>query len=196
MNTESTQQLKTQLRAQTRQQRQHLSDTDADHFDKQLAAQFSQHDSLKTLKNIALYLSQDNEIGTEHLCQLLFKINRNLYLPKLFTNGHKQLNFCQYLQTSKMVNNRYGIAEPEKNNFIDVADLDLILMPLTAFDAAGNRLGMGGGYYDRTLGANNHSNTLIVGLAYDFQEVKSCPVEPFDQQIQMVLTPTQLIDFR
>ena len=94
-----------------------------------------------------------------------------------------------------MADNRFGIPEPVTDETIAVKDLELILLPLTAFDLQGNRLGMGGGFYDRTLAALADKKPLLVGLAYDFQEVADCPVEDFDQPLQMILSPTRAINF-
>ena len=93
-----------------------------------------------------------------------------------------------------MIDNRYGIAEPDNDEIIEAVALDAIFLPLTAFDQHGHRLGMGGGYYDRTLSEFDHDRLNLIGLAYDFQELPNCPVEAFDQSLQMILTPTRFIE--
>jgi len=197
MNSQSTTALKTQIRQQIRSQRQSLSATEIAQADKDLCAQFKRHNQLFNTDKVAIYLQHDNEVGTSHLINLLFKKESTVYLPRLYTDGRHQLNFCRYHhQHSEMKNNHYGIAEPTSNEITTIDDLSLIFLPLTAFDGHGNRLGMGGGYYDRSLANASTSNVLIVGLAYDFQQVEQCPVEDFDQPLQMIITPTRVIDFR
>ena len=108
-----------------------------------------------------------------------------------FTPGH--LLFLRYTATSPMTRNRYGIAEPELDmqQVVPHSTLDLICTPLVAFDATGNRLGMGGGYYDRTL-ACWHEHRLgpkPLGLAHDCQQVDAVPQEEWDVPLPQIITP-------
>ncbi|RLA02733.1 MAG: 5-formyltetrahydrofolate cyclo-ligase [Gammaproteobacteria bacterium] len=187
-------QLKQQLREQTRNQRQQLSVAELEVADRQLAAQ-CQSLNLQQHQKIAVYLQHDNEIGTRHIIEWLFAEGCELYLPRLFADGSNQLQFCHYHSDSEMKNNRFGIAEPLSDKVIAANKLDLIFLPLTAFDLLGNRIGMGGGFYDRTLENIANNKTVLAGLAYDFQQLPECPVEPFDQSLNMILTPTRVIDF-
>lgn len=95
-----------------------------------------------------------------------------------------------------MRHNKYGIPEPlcEVNNVIPIDQLDLVFVPLVGFDAKGNRLGMGGGYYDRTLqNVSQTDSAKIVGLAHDCQEVAELPIESWDIPLQLIITPTRII---
>jgi 5-formyltetrahydrofolate cyclo-ligase len=93
--------------------------------------------------------------------------------------------------------NRYGIEEPKAigsptpaNNF------DVILLPLVAFDRAGNRIGMGRGYYDRALQALSHQHSTrpyLIGVAHHFQEVKSCQAAAWDVSLDAILTDQEFI---
>ena len=187
--------LKDNIRKKARQSRQALSDEQLCQADVQLVRQYEKHLAYKNNHKIAIYLQQDGELGTTELIKYLIEHECEIYLPKLFSDGSHQLNFCRYYQDSEMDYNRYNIAEPKVNDFIAIDELDMVFLPLTAFDSRGNRLGMGGGYYDRTLSKFCDKKLSLVGLAYDFQEVESCPVETFDQSLTMVLTPTRLIEF-
>lgn len=94
-----------------------------------------------------------------------------------------------------MTRNRYGIAEPELDvqQVLPHSMLDLICTPLVAFDAEGNRLGMGGGYYDRTL-ACWHEHGLgprPLGLAHDCQQVESVPQAQWDVPLPQIITPAR-----
>jgi len=188
--------LKKELRNRIRLKRQQLSTEQMNLTDHQIYEQFRKHSEFQHCHKIATYLSQDNETGTEHLIEYLFENNIDVYLPKLYTDNSHRLHFSHYFKECEMVLNQYQILEPLDDDFIQITDLDLILLPLTAFDLKGHRLGMGGGYYDRTLAQSKSERPLIVGLAYDFQEVEICPVEETDQAIDMILTPSRLIDFR
>lgn len=195
MTPETVARLKKQLRKQIRLQRQSLSPAEKAQADTALAQQYQQHLAHKGFRKIAIYLHQDGEVGTSNLIQQLFDQGCQLYLPKLYSEQSSPLQFCSYQRDSKMENNCYGIPEPVDGELISINDLDLILLPLTAFDRRGHRLGMGGGYYDRALSRLSNRNTRIVGLAYDFQQQDECPVESFDQPLQMLLTPTGLLNF-
>ncbi|CCQ09874.1 5-formyltetrahydrofolate cyclo-ligase [Pseudoalteromonas luteoviolacea B = ATCC 29581] len=92
--------------------------------------------------------------------------------------------------------NAYGILEPVLNcsEVCPIAQLDLLLMPLVAFDKQGNRMGMGGGYYDRTLASyykQNWETPRLIGLAHDCQQVDELPTEVWDVPLQAILTPTR-----
>ena len=147
-------------------------------------------------KKIAIYLQHDNEAGTAELIQHLFSEDAELYLPKIANSGQgNTMQFIRYRSDTQMIDNRYGIAEPDSDETIDVQSLDMIFLPLTAFDKKGHRLGMGGGYYDRLLSSldQNNAQPRLVGLAHDFQQIERCPVESFDQRVHFVLTPSGLI---
>ncbi len=118
-----------------------------------LAQQFLSIAQLKNAKRIALYISADGEIDTTPLINELWKQGKETYLPVLhpFSSGH--LLFLHYTPNSKLTYNKYGIVEPVLNQTLvcPVNQLDIICTPLVGFDSQGQRLGMGGGYYDRTL---------------------------------------------
>jgi 5-formyltetrahydrofolate cyclo-ligase len=88
----------------------------------------------------------------------------------------------------------FGARVPDTDDFFDP---EIVIVPLVAFDARGNRLGYGGGYYDRTLQAlRARRPTLAIGFAYDAQEAEGLPYEPTDQRLDMVVTQSRVRDFR
>jgi 5-formyltetrahydrofolate cyclo-ligase len=184
------------LRQKVRRQRQALSPAELTQSADLLLKQYIQHLDHRDHKHIALYIEHDNEIGTKPLLRHLQQQNCKIYLPKISKSTDNNMQFCLFNQQSSLTNNRYGIPEPDIDQVMNVNNLDLILMPLTAFDHRGNRIGMGGGYYDRALSKLTNHQTKVVGLAYDFQEIDHCPIESFDQPIKMIITPTRMIDFR
>ena len=195
MNFQTTSTKKKLIRQQIRLLRQTLSAEALIVAERHLAEQYKQQFVNNKYHHLAIYLPQDNELGTRHLIYYLFQSGCSVYLPKLYRDGSNQLQFAHYHQQSKMADNRFGIAEPITDDVIATEELDVIFLPLTAFDLQGNRLGMGGGFYDRTLAPLSNKKPLLVGLAYDFQQVEKCPVEAFDQPLDRVLTPTRVIEF-
>jgi 5-formyltetrahydrofolate cyclo-ligase len=196
-NGQSTTQLKAKLRTQLRTLRGELTAQDINQAGEGLAKQYLKHLAGKPYQKVAIYLQHDNEVGTAQLIKQLIAQDTELYIPKIDSdrNNHS-MEFCRYYPDQQLITNHFGIAEPIKNDFIDVNALDIIFMPLTAFDIDGNRLGMGGGYYDRALAKLTNQATVLAGLAYDFQRIPLCPKEAFDQSLKIVLTPTTLIDFQ
>ena len=142
-------------------------------------------------RHVAVYLSMAEEFDTAPLITLLRRNGCALYVPKLAGPG--RLRFARLAAGTALRRNRYGIAEPVAA--VRPARLDLILLPLVAFDAQGRRLGMGGGYYDRLL-ARPRRRPLRVGLAFASQEVAAVPAEARDVRLDAVITERGLRRFR
>lgn len=184
----STATLRQQLRQQMRETRQKLTV-----LQQQQAAQHITEQALKLIeqqqaKNIAIYLAFDGEISTQSLIKQLWQQDKNVYLPVLhpFVRGH--LLFLRYLPDTPMKANKFGIFEPHLNvqNVIPLEQLDVIFTPLVAFDKQGNRLGMGGGFYDRTLQHWQQQRFIPVGLAHQCQQVDALPVESWDMPLEQI----------
>lgn len=142
---------------------------------------------------IALYLSNDGELDTTLLIKELWSLNYCIYLPILHPFNGKTLLFQRYEKNSPMKANRYGIFEPKLNctQICPLPELDYLLMPLVAFDKQGNRLGMGGGFYDRTLARLHNENwqkPQLIGLAHECQKVDTLPIEPWDVPLKTIIT--------
>ena len=195
MTSDSISRLKQQIRGQIRLRRQMLSAEQLLQSAMQLTEQYRVFADQRIIHKAAIYIQQDNELGTHQLIEELIEDGCQLYLPKLFEDGSNQLSFVRFDPDCEMVNNRFGIPEPVTTETIAIDALDVIFMPLAAFDQQGNRLGMGGGYYDRSLAGLSNNKTRLIGLAYDFQQIPSCPVEAFDQPLEMAITPTRVLHF-
>lgn len=187
-----------QLRTEIRRRRMALSASEQQQAASALVKQVLQHHSLMAKQHFALYLSNDGEINTTPLITALLAKGKNLYLPILHPVVPGYLLFQHYDNSTLMRPNRFGIAEPAINcsQIIPVAELDVIFTPLVAFDEQGNRLGMGGGFYDRTLSQlpDGHS-TALIGLAHQCQRVPQLPVAAWDQPLNSIITPTKCYHF-
>jgi 5-formyltetrahydrofolate cyclo-ligase len=114
---------------------------------------------------------------------------KSLYLPVI--RDDLSLQFALWVEDQDLVTNRFGIPEPgEGSPRIGAADLDIVFMPLVGWDPVGHRLGMGGGFYDRTLAGVQ--GPVRVGLAYDCQRSERIPPEPWDISMAFVVTETAL----
>lgn len=145
---------------------------------------------------IALYLANDGELNPSMLIEHLWASRKHVYLPVLhpFSKGH--LVFAHYLPDTLMRANKFGILEPSltSQNICPLEQLDVICAPLVAFDKNGNRIGMGGGFYDRTLVPINRDNLPVdvLGLAHDCQQAEQIPMESWDIPLSHIVTPSKV----
>ncbi|WP_299005335.1 5-formyltetrahydrofolate cyclo-ligase [uncultured Shewanella sp.] len=149
-----------------------------------------------TAKHVALYLSQDGELDTKPLIEALWQKGIQIYLPRLhpFCSGH--LLFLHFHENTPLLPNRFGILEPALHvtNVMPIENLDVMVTPLVAFDVNGQRVGMGGGYYDRTLAHWRERNKPVpIGYAHDCQQVSHIEAQPWDMPLPYIVTPTKVI---
>ena len=138
----------------------------------------------------AAYLPHGGEVDLRPLLERAWRDGRESYLPVV---GRGRLRFLPYAPGTPLRRNRYGIAEPDlpARWQVRAQALDLILVPLVAYDPQGNRLGMGGGYYDRTfafLHRRRWRRPLLVGAAFAFQRVPALHANPWDVPLDGVAT--------
>ena len=157
--------------------------------DRLLALPFFQQDSLPASGFIAGYWAMDGEIGL-HAFQLRLPAPLAYCLPVLHDDG--SLRFAPWQPGDALVTNRYGIPEPdvESRDALAAEDMALIVLPLVGFDADGHRLGMGGGWYDRSL-AFRHARAAppwLAGAAFETQRLDAVPAEAWDVRLDAVCT--------
>ena len=185
-------QKKRQLRSQMRRARQQLSKRKQQRAALRLKHQLSQNPAFKYAKRIALYLANDGEVGTQLAIEQAWLEGKEVYLPVLDPIRKGHLWFLNYSPTSKMIKNRFGIAEPDPkfNKRIHAKFLNTVGLPLVAFDRQGNRLGMGGGFYDRTFEfcrTEGGVKPKLFGLAHTCQEAHDLPTESWDIQLSHII---------
>ena len=147
-------------------------------------------------QNIACYWPTKYEINTVSLIKFLLDNNKSCYLP-IINNKNSTLNFIKYDNSTKLIKNKFGILEPTftLEYAISIEYLDIIFMPLVAFDKLGNRIGSGAGFYDRSLANKHKYSCKLIGLAYSIQQVESCEPDPWDINLDHVITESQWFDF-
>ncbi|WP_431686847.1 5-formyltetrahydrofolate cyclo-ligase [Hahella sp. NBU794] len=147
-----------------------------------------------------LYLANDGEINPLPTIQRLWRRKKACYLPVLHPLYHNRLWFVRYQPGARLKPNKYGIPEPVLRGAKRVPpwSLDVVCFPLVAFDKQGNRLGMGGGYYDRTFADRRViiKRPKLIGFAHHFQQLPELPHEPWDIPLSAVATDQQLHRFR
>lgn len=178
------------LRKKLRAKRNALSSLQQKQAANDLSTHILQAGILNGATSIALYLANDGEIATEGIISTCWQSNIRTTLPVLHPFCAGRLLFLQYHQTTTMVCNKYGIPEPTLavTAVVPKTQLDIIFVPLTGYDARGNRIGMGGGYYDRTLASLNRTQTKIIGLAHHCQQVDLIPTDNWDIPLDMIVS--------
>ena len=186
----STQQtLRNQLRQQIRKTRATLTALQQQQAEDSITQQALAFIEERNAQHIALYVSFDGEISTDKLIKNLWAQDKHVYLPVLHPFNPNHLLFLRYLPDTPMLKNKFGIWEPKLNvqNVLPLDELDILFTPLVAFDKQGNRLGMGGGFYDRTLQNWQNSSFIPVGLAHQCQQVEQLPTEAWDVPLHRIL---------
>jgi 5-formyltetrahydrofolate cyclo-ligase len=185
------------LRKTIRDQRKQLSPEKQQQASQQLSNHFSQETIFLESLHIAFYIAHEGEIDPKFLLESALQKNKICYLPGLDPT-QKNLFFIQYKTGDKLILNRYKIPEPEfvSTNIIQADQLDLVLLPLVAFDKKGNRLGMGAGFYDRTfhflLEKKQDHKPKLIGLAYEFQSVENLEPDEWDIPLDGIATEKKI----
>lgn len=177
------------IRRQARLARQQLT-----HHQQQQAAwglrdQFCTGLAYLQAQHIGVYLSFDSEINTAPLIERLWQDNKTVYLPVLPTYG-RHLRFQQFTPSTELRKNKFGIWEPIATVRKKAFALDIVGLPLVAFDQQGNRMGMGGGYYDATFALNARCGLgpRLIGFAHEVQRVAALPVQAWDVPLDQIIT--------
>jgi len=185
-----------QLRQQKRTLRRSLSIAEQQNHSRLLCQNVTASRSYMSSQRIACYLANDGEINPQQLIEHAWSMNKQVFLPILSPFRHS-LYFAPYQTGSKLKLNQFKIPEPEchPSRWISARQLDLLLLPLVAFDPAGNRVGMGGGFYDRTLAYLQHREhwrkPILAGLAHEIQKVDHLDRQNWDVPLDYVITEKQ-----
>lgn len=153
-------------------------------------------------KNIACYLASDGEVSLAVTIDEIWRRKINVCLPVLSTINRSSMYFTSFQSDTILTKNQFNIYEPVSHigQQIKPLALDIVLVPLVAFSPQGDRLGMGGGYYDRyfsfLLRSLSGRKPKLVGVAYDFQEVEFLENDKWDVPLDAVVTESQLIEMK
>ncbi len=173
--------LRQQFRKQRRLYPHHLQQQAAQH-----ACRFLLRDlAFIRSRHIAIYWPQQGELDPRPIAQHAWRLGKKIYLPVLSPLNLNQLSFARFTTHSKLTLNRFGIVEPHAT-CVSASQMDLIICPLVAFNAQGYRLGMGGGFYDRTLAKTFGARTY--GFAYSWQYSDAFAVEKWDIPLHGMIT--------
>lgn len=187
------------LRRNLRKQRRQVSIFQQRQAEQRVLNRLIELPEFQQATKIGVYLHAFGEIHTRKMIEYCFKQHKAVYLPMICNMNQKlvwvAISSSQY-RNRRFSHHRLGMQEPMASRGAAVTALDLLLMPLLACDHCGTRIGMGGGFYDRTLAQAPHPPYRL-GLAHDFQLVsEQLPREQWDQPLDALLTPRKLYRFR
>ena len=193
-----------QLRQDIRAKRNDLSEQQQQQAADTLFTRLIKHPKILQARSISLTLAYDGELDLSSFIDWCWQQKKSIYVPVVDPSIKGKLLFLAYRKNTKMIKNRYGITEPElvKAPLNDGADylntydsdkLDVLLTPLVAFDQNGNRMGMGGGYYDRLLSPwfTHKTGPYPIGFAHDCQYIDTLPIQDWDIPLPEIITPQQ-----
>lgn len=187
---------KASLRREMRRRRRAVSRSESRQAGIRLASSLHSHPAFCRSPRVAVYLRNDGEIDTSHLIQRLRQRGVEVFLPVLHPLKKGHLAFIRYDSNTPMRRNCYGIAEPDfrYGQKVPARFLSTICLPLVAFDESGNRIGMGGGYYDRTLAFCRRPGVRprLIGCAYEFQKLPALPADGWDIPLSAIATNARL----
>jgi len=151
-----------------------------------LYQQIQTHRAFLASRSVACYWAVQGELDCHWVIKALWRAGKRCYLPVIdFSASPKAMVFKEYRPGDSLAKNRYGISEPISGQVCAIEQLDCILVPLTAFDDNGHRIGMGGGFYDRAL--EYAQLPTLLGVAYEFQRVSRIAPQPWDVILDDVL---------
>ncbi len=165
-----------------------------------LARQLATLPAFQRARRVAGYWPADGEINPLPALLRAIAAGKACYLPILSPQRPGRLQFARWWPGAPLRYNRFGIPEPGvlKRDWLDPRMLDLVILPLVAFDGSGNRLGMGGGFYDRSFAfLLNHAwrRPRLVGAAFDLQRLASLPRRPWDIPLDAVVSEQRVRAF-
>lgn len=142
----------------------------------------------KNAREVLLYWPVRNEVDTRSLMVELWQRGATVLLPRCRRNHPGVMDIACVNGEHDLRPGMYSIMEPHQDRCPALEDFqpDLALIPGVGFDAAGYRLGFGGGYYDRLLAQPGMGDTLCIGLCHEFQRVKKLPVETWDKPVNLI----------
>jgi 5-formyltetrahydrofolate cyclo-ligase len=164
---------------------------------RQLAQQVNAARLLRPGSRVGLYLATTEEIDTAPLLHLARARGCRIALPRIVSLRHDRMRFHDW--AGEVRRGAFGIREPRGGSVRAARELDVVFLPLVGFDMHGNRIGMGRGFYDRhfahRLRTGRYRRPLLVGLAYDAQQVASLPRAAHDVPLDAIVTQSSVRRF-
>ena len=183
---------KKSLRKKMTSQRAKMNPDEREKLSHTIVQNLLNHEVYKNSSTIMAYASMPEEIQLHELFKDTFEKNKRLAIPFIVGRGTMRPVLLPSMEALEVGD--FGILTVKQSlrKFVDIKEIDCLIVPGSAFDVQGQRLGLGGGYYDRFMKAA--VNAKKIALAYDFQIVEDLPVEPHDSKVDIVITESKIIN--
>lgn len=183
-------QIKENIRQTCIKMRKSLSPFEQSQASKKVCTHITSMDTFQKARKIALYVAINGEIDLSYLINTEQSNKKTFFFP--ITRRDHTLIFLPVTSKTSFVKNKMGILEPDLPSSLAVNsyELDIIFIPVVAFDECGSRIGMGGGYYDRTLA--NNTESFLIGVAYEAQKQPFINSESWDISLNAVVTQNKI----
>ena len=141
-------------------------------------------------QTVGCYLAADDEVSVWSLISSAMRRKKRVFVPTIAK--HRRMAFVEFASNTQLHRNRFGLQEPVEGREARATNLDLVIAPIAAFDNQGNRIGMGGGYYDRTFSFLRSRSTQfrprLIGAAFSCQQTAAITPNPWDVTLLEVFT--------
>lgn len=175
--------IKSSIRKSILKRRLALSEANVTSISSTIQARLIESDYFIRAKSVAVYSPINNEVETDKIIAACFEMNKKIFLPKLCSTD---LNFLALKPDSQFQKNKFGIPEICNSEAEIAGHIDLMICPGIAFDSKKNRVGYGGGYYDRYLTSASYNHLGMLG--FSMQKTESISVDSFDIPMEFILT--------
>ncbi len=153
-------------------------------------------EAYRKAETIMFFVPFRNEVDTRYLAERSMELHKKVLVPRTIKEKRELIPSLLLNWDDDLVPGEYGIPEPppEKLRPVEPRLIDMVIVPGVAFDLSGNRLGYGGGYYDRFF-ERLQENTPLVAVVFDHQIVEQVPVDPWDRRVDAVVTEERVLSF-
>ncbi len=179
---------KSEIRKMIKEQKKQLSTKEINEFSSQIAKRLMDTDMYKKASVIYPYVAYNQEVITNEIILDALKSGKRVAVPKTYTD---YMEFLYITDLNQLEPGAFNIPEPITTEIANEPEV-LIIMPGIAFDPEFNRIGYGGGFYDKYLANHPDTNFTKVAVTYDFQIVDHLETEPHDEKIDAIITPTRI----
>lgn len=186
------------LRREKQATRRQLSAHSRLTFSEQIAERLVATSFYRRAKHIGCYLAFGAEVETDAIVEQIWRDNKKCYLPRITGGQQNRLRFMPFKPGTHLTRNRFGIYEPQikGRTTANLLRLDLVIVPLVAFDSTCNRIGMGGGFYDRSLHFRRNRThwikPILAGVAFDCQHAAVIEGNSWDVRLDYVVTESTI----
>lgn len=173
---------KKSIRKQVLQIRKNMDRDEVNKLSKIICNNVSRLEKFVSADKICLYMPINNEVDTKYLMDICFSMGKEVYLPKVLGDN---MEFYQYNLNTKLVEGAYNILEPDNKKILQPDNKTLVVMPGAVFSEDCNRIGYGGGYYDRYL--EKYTDCYKVAICYKFQILDKIPSDEHDIKPDIII---------